>query len=255
MRFAALLLLSVVAHAAVRRVEILDRAPIANNYERLTGRVYFGADPKLPANRIVRDLEFAPVNARGEVEFSAEFYLLRPRDAAKSNGTVLFEVSNRGGKGMLSRFNFSQPGEFGDGYAMQQGYTLAWLGWEWDIPASAATILHFTAPRFRPDALPAPGLVRSEFVPDRTVTAMPLGDRVMDPIAVVQPLALYVRDSGDLPSRKIARRQMEARRRRPLRRDGRRLRNRQALRIRLRRQGPRRRRDRPRRHPRLDLRT
>src|SRR5436305_161239 len=144
MRFAAFLAIALASHAAVRRVEIVDRAPITHNYERLTGRVYFGADPPLPANRIVRDLEFAPVNARGEVEFSAEFYLLRPLDAAKSNGTVLFEVSNRGGKGMLSRFNFSQSGEFGDGYTMQQGYTLAWLGWEWDIPASAAAGGSFT---------------------------------------------------------------------------------------------------------------
>jgi hypothetical protein len=204
MRFAALLVLTLASQAAVRRVEVLDRTPVANNYERITGRIHFGADPKLPANRIVRDLEFAPVNARGEVEFSAEFYLLRPRDPAKSNGTVLFEVSNRGSKGMLSRFNFSKPGEFGDGYAMEQGYTLAWLGWEWDIPASAAASLHFTAPRFRSDALPAAGLVRSEFVPDRTVTSMPLGDRIMDPVQVARPLALYVRDSGDLPAHIIA---------------------------------------------------
>ena len=45
--------------------------------------------------------------------------------------------------------------------------------------------------------------MRSEFVPARTVTSMPLGDRIMDPIAVARPLALYVRDSGDRPSRKI----------------------------------------------------
>src|SRR5437763_786322 len=48
------------------------------------------------------------------------------------------------------------------------------------------------------------GRVRSEFVPDHTVTSMPLGDRIMDPIPVAKALALYVRDSGDLPSRKIA---------------------------------------------------
>jgi hypothetical protein len=64
MRFAAFLIVAVAAHAAVRRVEILDRTPIVQNYERIIGRVYFGADPKLPANRIVRDLESAPVNSR-----------------------------------------------------------------------------------------------------------------------------------------------------------------------------------------------
>jgi hypothetical protein len=202
MRYAAVFALVLTANAAVRRVEVIERAPVAHNYERITGRVYFGADPKLAANRIVRDLEFAPVNSRGEVEFSAEFHLLRPVDPAKSNGTVLFEVSNRGGRGMLGRFNFTERGEFGDGYAQKQGYTLAWLGWEYDIPA-AATGLHFIAPRFRPDA-PTNGLVRSEFVPAKSVTSMPLQDRTMDPIAVGKALALYVRDSGDLPSRRIA---------------------------------------------------
>jgi hypothetical protein len=204
MRFAAFLAVALTAGAAVHRVEIVERAPVTRNYERITGRVYFGVDPKLPANRIVRDLEFAPVNARGEVEFSAEFHLVRPQDPAKSNGTVLFEVSNRGGRGMLTRFNFSRIGEFGDEYVLEQGYTLAWLGWEWDIPATAQTSLHFTAPRFRPDALPAAGLVRSEFVPATTVTAMNLADRTMEPVAVAKALALYVRDSGDLPARKIA---------------------------------------------------
>jgi hypothetical protein len=196
MRFAALLAaLALCAPAAVRRVEVTSRTKIANNYEQLSGRVYFGVDPKLAPNRIVRDLQFAPIDARGEVEFSAEFSLLRPADPAKRNGTVLFEVSNRGGKGMLGRFT--------EAYTAKQGYTLAWLGWEWDIPASSANLLHFTAPHLRPDALPASGLVRSEFVPTKTVTSMPLGDRFMDPIAVGKALALYVRDSGDRPARAI----------------------------------------------------
>src|SRR3954462_2727114 len=117
MRFAALFALILTANAAVRRVEVVERVPVEHGYERLSGRVHFGVDPKLPANRIVRDLEYAPVNPRGEVEYSAEFYLLRPVDAARSNGTVLFEVSNRGGRGMLGWFNFTERGEFGDGYA------------------------------------------------------------------------------------------------------------------------------------------
>src|SRR3954471_17531527 len=195
MRLAALLALALCASAAGRRVEVTERIPIANNYERISGRVYFGADPKLPANRIVRDLEFAPLNSKGEVEFTAEFSLMRPVDPAKSNGTVLFEVSNRGGKGMLSRF--TEP------YVTKQGFTLAWLGWEWDIPAPSANLLPFNAPHFRSDALPAAGRVRSEFVPDKTVTSMPLGDRIMDPIPVARALAMYVRDSGDRPARRI----------------------------------------------------
>jgi len=38
------------------------------------------------------------------VEFSADVYVLKPRDPAKGNGTILLEVPNRGGKGMLNAF-------------------------------------------------------------------------------------------------------------------------------------------------------
>src|SRR5580693_446885 len=128
------------APAAVRSIEIAERAPIVAGYERITGRVHFGLAPKLPANRIVRDLEFAPLDAAGEVECAADFEILQPQDASKGNGTILFEVSNRGGKGMLSRFDFARgPSDFGDLWVLQQGYTLVWLGWEWDIPASNRT--------------------------------------------------------------------------------------------------------------------
>src|SRR5690242_19132653 len=100
-RTAALLVFAATMHGAVRRVEILERTPAPMGYEKIVGRVHFGADPRLAANRIVRDLEFAPVNPAGEVEYTSDLYMLRPADPARSNGTVLFEVSNRGGKGML----------------------------------------------------------------------------------------------------------------------------------------------------------
>jgi hypothetical protein len=186
------------APAAVRSVEITARTPIVAGYERITGRVHFGLNPKLAANRIVRDLEFAPLNAAGEVECAADFEILQPQDASKGNGTILFEVSNRGGKGMLSRFDFaSGANDFGDQWVLQQGYTLVWLGWEWDIPASNRNALHFTAPHFRPDALPASGLVRSEFTPEKSGAVMTFGDRTQDAIPVSKPLALYVRQGTD----------------------------------------------------------
>ncbi len=209
---------AVYASAAVRGVDITERSSVlegksfgaAGPYQRIIGRIRFGADPKLAANHIIRDLEFAPVNASGDVEFSADFYILAPQDPKRANGTVLFEVTNRGGKGMLSRFTFGRGSDprsaqdFGDASLLEQGYTLAWLGWEWDIPESNKSALHFTAPHFRPDALPAYGLVRSESEFIQTVTSMPLGDRNQVPIAVAKPLALYIRDSASAPARQIA---------------------------------------------------
>jgi hypothetical protein len=198
-------MLTSLAAAAVRGVDISERTKIGHGYERIVGKVRFGVDPKLAANRIIRDIEFAPVNSGGQVEFSADLYMLAPSDPAKSNGTVLFEVSNRGGKGMLNRFDFARGAEdVGDGWVLEQGYTVVWLGWEWDIPPSARNSLHLIAPHFRADALPARGLVRSEFITDKTVTTMGLGDRTQEPIAVGKAVALYVRDAADHAPRRIA---------------------------------------------------
>jgi Alpha/beta hydrolase domain len=199
---AGLLCLAVAGAAAVRGIDITERAAAGNGYETIAGRVRFGADPKLAANKIVRDLEYAPVDSQGEVEFSADFYILRPVDPAKSNGTALFEVSNRGGKGLMSRFNYATQTDPGDRWLLNEGFTLVWLGWEYDLPAST-TLLHFTAPHFRPDA-PTDGLVRSEFIPVHSVTSMPIADRTMDPVAVAKAIALYVRPSADVAPKSIA---------------------------------------------------
>src|SRR5579884_3756265 len=95
----SLLLAAAVAQAAVTRVEITERTPLpVADYERITGKVYFTVDPKLASNNIIRDIDRAPTNAKGLVEFSSDLYVLRPRDPQKSNGTALLEISNRGGK-------------------------------------------------------------------------------------------------------------------------------------------------------------
>jgi hypothetical protein len=41
------------------------------------------------------------------VEFSADFYMLRPR---RGNGTALVEISNRGGKALTNIFDFAMHG-------------------------------------------------------------------------------------------------------------------------------------------------
>jgi hypothetical protein len=71
-----------------------------------------------------------------------------------------------------------------------------WLGWEWDVSAGERAALHFSAPPFRRDALPADGLVRSEFTPEGAVTRFPLGDRNQDSIPVARAVALYVGDAA-----------------------------------------------------------
>lgn len=135
------------ATAEVVRWEITSRSDVAGGqsfgsvgpFEKLAGRIHFAVDPKSPQNRAIVDLDKAPRNAKGLVEFSADVYIMRPKDASKGNGVALFEVLNRGRKLMLGYLNRAEgsedpaaDGKVGDGFLMRQGYTLVWVGWQFD---------------------------------------------------------------------------------------------------------------------------
>ena len=126
------------------RIEVQSRSDIvggqafgtAGPYEKIVGKIFFAVDPALPANRIVADLDKAPRNAAGKVEFSSDFFLLKPKRIERGNGAVLYEVSNRGGKGMLGFFNHgtgrldpSTAADVGDGFLIRQGFALPGVGW------------------------------------------------------------------------------------------------------------------------------
>ena len=100
------LLLAVLSHAALLRIEVKERSDVPNSsYERIVGRAYFAVDPALPVNRSIVDLDKAPQNSEGLVEFSADFYILKPVDMTKGNGALLEEVPNRGSKNALAFFD------------------------------------------------------------------------------------------------------------------------------------------------------
>ena len=153
------------AEASVERVEIVSRADVlqgkafgdAGAYEKLIGKVHFAVKPEAAANKLIVDLDKAPRNAAGEVEFSADFYVLRPKDAVRSNGSVLLEVPNRGGKSILAIMQGGKGSrdptteeEIGDGFLMRRGVTVAWLGWQWDVREEADMMrLHAPVARAR----------------------------------------------------------------------------------------------------------
>lgn len=101
------------SHAGVTRIEVLSNTPFADgktfgevgNYARITGRFYGELDANLPANKAIVDLSSAPRNARGKVEYPVDFDILRPADAAKGIGTLLYDVNNRGNKRAIHTFN------------------------------------------------------------------------------------------------------------------------------------------------------
>lgn len=153
MRYALLaLLFAGPALAEVTRIEIGAQAPFAGGkafggagpYVRVSGRFHGELDPTHPSNRGIVDIRLAPRNARGKVEYSADFDILRPADPAKGNGTLLYDVNNRGNRRVLHLLNdtpasnaLATPDTAGDGFLMRHGFTIAWSGWIPGLPRSA----------------------------------------------------------------------------------------------------------------------
>jgi len=203
-RIAALLFVAATSPAALHHIDVQTRADIPGTaYERIIGRAYFAVDPSLAVNRAVVDLDKAPRNADGQVEFSGDLYMLRPKSGG--NGTVLFEVSNRGGRGMVNMFDrASASNELGDQFLLDRGYTLVWLGWQFDVP-QRGNLLRLYAPV----AKGITGVVRAEIVVDRKSTTQSVADRNHVPYPVLNAddpaLALTVRDRVEGPRQSIPR--------------------------------------------------
>jgi hypothetical protein len=222
----ALLIVGVVASTAsaeVVRVEVASRRDLAGGrpyglagpYEKIAGTIFFAVDPANPANRIIADIDKGPRNAAGRVEFSANFFVIKPKEVSRGNGTVLYEVSNRGGKGMLAFFNRAAgsvdpetAAELGDGFLLEEGFTLLWVGWQFDVPPREGA-MRLIAPVATDGGRPIRGLVRSDFVVTRPAFDHSLADRNHVPYPVADPgdaaNVLTVRDTREGPRRIVPR--------------------------------------------------
>ena len=178
----SLTVLSSPAAARVERIEMLSRQDFASGiefgdagaYEKLRGRAFFALDPNAAANAPVTDLKLAPRDARGLVEFSAEFLVLRPKVAARGNGTLLYEVNNRGNIAILRQLHeasFSNDpatvADAGNGFLFRRGVTLAWSAWATDVatrPGDDRLVLR--APIATKDGAPITGKVAYELIVD-----------------------------------------------------------------------------------------
>ena len=180
----ALLLLSTPSQARITRLEITKAEPAFGGqsfgtvgiYERLQGRAHGEVDPRDVKNAIIQDIALAPRNARGMVEYTTDVEILRPADRQKGNGVLFFNVVNRGNKHGIVSFNADVPQRpadlgdnnalknAGDGWMMQQGYTLVWFGWQGDVlPGNSRLTMKVPAAR-NPDGSSITGIVRAELV-------------------------------------------------------------------------------------------
>jgi hypothetical protein len=154
MRFLLRILLAVCfgafARAEVVRVEISERSPFAGGqsfgpagaYERIKGRMFLETDPQNAANTRICDLQRAPRNAKGKVESWTDFFLLKPVEARKGNGQLLYDVNNRGNMLALWTFNDGErtndpksDADAGHGFLMRHGFSVLWCGWNGEVQA------------------------------------------------------------------------------------------------------------------------
>ena len=118
----------------------------AGAYERVRGTFKGELDPADARNKVIVNLDKAPRNAAGRVEYEADFFMLRPVEAARGNGKLIYDVTNRGRKYIHWRLMDARPksvaeandprtlDDAGNGLLFRMGYTFVWSGWDPDAP-------------------------------------------------------------------------------------------------------------------------
>src|SRR5579864_353624 len=209
--------------ARVTRVEIASRVDVLNgqsfgdtgSYERITGRIFFSLPVANPHNQRIVDLKNAVNLKNGEVEFSADFVAIRPKDAHKGNGSLLLENPNRGHGRILSLVDggdWNVANDAGDAWLLRNGFTVVILGWQWDAYGDDA--LRLDAPVAKENGKTITGLLRGDFMLTKETQEVSLGHLIMGTIGGTEyPVSapddsrntLTVRDSRDAPRTVIPR--------------------------------------------------
>lgn len=162
-------------NSEVIKFDVLERSiafegrvfPNVGTYTLIKAKAIVALDPKDNRNSVIADINFAPQNAKGLVEAAADVVLLQPTNTQLGNQTLLVDVPNRGRKLAPQLFDDSpQPGannaskaqDAGIAYLHRQGYTMAWIGWQGDIPTEAMQLAMQA-----PSAIGLTGNARDEF--------------------------------------------------------------------------------------------
>ena len=126
-------------------LKVLTHQPISGGrrfgkfgpYEAITAEVKYAVDPSLAANQQIVDLDKAPLNQAGNVEFNGNLTLIQPSQAAPT--CLLIDVPNRGRRitGMFNRVNpaeaLNDPFTAGDGFLYRHGFSVLSIGWQFDV--------------------------------------------------------------------------------------------------------------------------
>ncbi len=175
---------------AVRTLEITSRRSFAEGigfgevgrYEQIDGVAHFRVDPKAAGNSLIADIALAPRDSDGMVSFSSDFRILTPAAPARGSRRLLFDVVNRGRPLALRHFNSSPevlpdaPMPPGNGFLFRRGYTVAWCGWQHDVPSQPG-LLRIRVPNAATDKGPVNGRIAVTFQPNEPQSTQLLSDR------------------------------------------------------------------------------
>ncbi len=210
-------------NARVIRIEVTSRQDVLNGksfgdagvYERINGRVYFAVAVANLHNKRIVDLANAVNLKNGEVEFSADFIAVRPKDPHKGNGSMILENPNRGHSRIISLVdggNWNVANDAGDAWLLRNGFTIVSLGWQWDAVGDDALRLY--APIAKENGRTITGLLRGDLMPFKEMPEVPLGHLITGNMGGSEyPVAspddprnvLSVRDSREAPRTIISR--------------------------------------------------
>ncbi|WP_374629837.1 alpha/beta hydrolase domain-containing protein [Pannonibacter indicus] len=186
------------AQARVTGFTIVSQRPVFEGrtfgavgaYERIDAIAEFAVDPDEPRLDAIVGVDDAPVNAQGDVEFSANVTILKPADPARASGLLFYEIANRGRSISPILLNLA-PGasvpdkaaDAGDGFQMLRGDTIVWSGWQADV---APGLFRITLPVLEGKT----GLAREQVVFDRLEDSSTLALKF--PMASLDPSAIRV---------------------------------------------------------------
>ena len=209
---------------AVVKLEISRRSPYAGGktfgdvgkYEQIDGTAHYAVDPLHPANAGIVDLDLAPRDSDGNVRFASDFTLLKPLRMENGNGSLLYDVVNRGRKTVMARFNNSgrptmpsDPLDPGDGFLMRHGYSVVFGGWQADVPRGVGLIGLQAPDALDADGEPVSGRIMCQFQATHFTQFFLLADRQHAPHPAVdadeREATLTVRDHPNDPAEPIAR--------------------------------------------------
>src|ERR1700704_992109 len=130
--------LSVNDEASARVTRIVVDQTIAlpdGRNESVSGRAYGELDPKAALNAVITDIPYAPLNARGQVEYLSRFTLTKPKDMRNASGVLWYDVVNRGRPVVMS----NSPSSIGPSATRPQdfGHVALISGWQGDLEQTA----------------------------------------------------------------------------------------------------------------------